>query len=63
MSQGTSGGGGFGSTNAGLIGGVLMILIAVVWFAVGYSAGRIFFYPPVLLILGLVAIVKGLSNR
>lgn len=53
-------GGGFGGTNAGVIGGLLMMVIAVVWFGVGYMyLDRIFFYPPVLLILGLVATVKG----
>jgi len=50
----------FGSINGGVLGGVLMIFIAVVWFVLGMMADRIFFYPPILLIVGLVAIVKGL---
>jgi hypothetical protein len=53
----------FGSLNAGVIGGVLMILIAVVWFVAGFAAGRIIFYPPVLLVIGIGAIFKGLFNR
>jgi hypothetical protein len=53
----------FGSVNAGVIGGVLMILIAVVWFVVGFAAGRIFFYPPILVLIGFGAIIKGLFNR
>jgi hypothetical protein len=51
----------FGSTNAGVAGGVLMILIAVAWFVAGlYYANRIYFYPPILLVIGIAAIVKGL---
>lgn len=42
--------------------GSLMILGAVVWFGVGLAGGVIFFYPPVLFVLGLVAVVKGLVN-
>jgi hypothetical protein len=49
----------FGNVNAGAIGGVLMVLIAVVWFVLGLAAGRIFFYPPFLFIIGIIAIVKG----
>jgi hypothetical protein len=52
----------FGSMNAGVIGGLLMILIAVVWFVVGLAGGIIFFYPPVLAVIGLIAIAKGLSG-
>jgi hypothetical protein len=52
----------FGSVNAGVIGGVLMILIAVAWFVAGFAAGRIFFYPPILVVIGFGAILKGLSN-
>jgi hypothetical protein len=50
----------FGSLNAGVAGGLLMMVIAVVWFVLGLMADRIFFYPPILLVIGLVAVVKGL---
>jgi hypothetical protein len=53
----------FESTNGGVLGGILMNLIAVVWFGAGLAGGRIFFYPPVLLIIGIVAVCKGLFNR
>jgi hypothetical protein len=53
----------FGSVNSGVVGGLLMLIIAAIWFGVGYSAGRIFFYPPILAIIGLVSIVKGLLDR
>jgi hypothetical protein len=52
----------FGSLNAGVIGGLLMILIAVVWFVAGLAAGIIFFYPPILFVLGIVALVKGATG-
>jgi hypothetical protein len=52
----------FGSMNAGVAGGVLMILIAVIWFVAGLAGGIIFFYPPILLVIGLIAIGKGLMG-
>ncbi|MBN2418964.1 MAG: hypothetical protein JXL81_06235 [Deltaproteobacteria bacterium] len=30
----------------GIVGGIAMMSIAVIWFVVGYAAGIIFFYPP-----------------
>jgi hypothetical protein len=44
----------------GVVGGGVMMLIAVVWFAAGWAAGYIFFYPPVLFVIGLFGLVKGL---
>jgi hypothetical protein len=52
----------FGSTNAGVLGGLLMILIAVVWFVLGLAANRIFFYPPILFVIGVIAVIKGLAG-
>lgn len=49
--------------NAGVGGGLLMMLIAVVWFVAGLFAGIIFYYPPILFIIGLVAFFRGLVNR
>jgi|WetSurMetagenome_2_1015567.scaffolds.fasta_scaffold54738_4 hypothetical protein len=48
--------------NAGVLGGIVMIVIAVVWFVVGYAAGRIFYYPPILCIIGIYAVIKGLAT-
>jgi hypothetical protein len=42
-----------------VITGVMMMIGAVVWFVAGWFLGWVFFYPPVLFILGLVAVVKG----
>ncbi len=56
--------GGFAPEKAGVkkgvMGGVVMMVIAVVWFVVGYQAGRIFYYPPVLFLIGLYALIKGI---
>jgi hypothetical protein len=49
----------FGSVNSGVIGGLLMMVIAVVWFVLGLMANRIFFYPPILLVIGLISMIKG----
>lgn len=46
--------------NAGVLGGVLAMVGAVVWFVLGLMADRIFFYPPVLFVLGAIGAVKGL---
>ncbi len=53
----------FGSFNGGVIGGLLMILIAGVWFILGLGFGRIFFYPIFLVIAGVVSIVRGISGN
>jgi hypothetical protein len=37
-----------------------MIVIAVVWFVAGYAAGIFFYYPPILMLIGLYAFFKGL---
>jgi hypothetical protein len=42
--------------------GAGMMLLAVVWFVGGLAAGYIFFYPPILLIIGLVTAVSGLMG-
>jgi len=49
--------------NKGALAGVLMMVIAVVWFVCGLIfLNRIFFYPPVLFIVGLIAFIKGLVS-
>lgn len=45
------------------LGGVAMMVIAVVWFfGALLLADRIFFYPPILFIIGLVTFFKGLFS-
>ena len=46
----------------GVLGGVLMIVIAVVWFVVGWMAGYIYFYPPILFLVGVYALIKGIAT-
>lgn len=50
-----------GGVNMGsVITGLLMMVGAAVWFIGGLVAGIIFFYPPVLFIIGLITFVGGL---
>jgi hypothetical protein len=53
----------FGNANAGVLGGFAMIAIALIWFFGGLAAGIIFYYPPILFIIGGIAVVKGLVSR
>jgi hypothetical protein len=46
----------------GVLGGLAMMAIAVIWFVVGLFFDIIFFYPPILFIIGIVAVVKGLMS-
>ncbi len=46
----------------GVLGGAIMIGIAVVWFFGGLAAGYIFYYPPVLLVIGIYALIKGIRD-
>ncbi len=39
-----------------------MMVGAAVWFFVGLAAGIIFFYPPVLFVLGFIALIKGIMR-
>jgi hypothetical protein len=45
-----------------IITGLLMMVGAVVWFGLGLFAGYIFFYPPVMFVLGFIAIIRGLTG-
>lgn len=49
-----------GSNGGLMLKGVLMMVGAVVWFVIGWQAGFIYFYPPILLVIGLVTFVKGM---
>ena len=44
----------------GMAGGIAMMVIAAVWFGAGWMAGIIFFYPPILFLIGVFALLKGL---
>jgi hypothetical protein len=44
-------------------GGALAILGAIVWFGLGWLAGRIYFYPIFLVFAGIFGIINGLFSR
>lgn len=46
----------------GVVGGLLLMAVAVVWFVGGLMAGWIFFYPPILFIIGLGVLFKGMLD-
>lgn len=48
--------------NMGVVGGLLMIVVAGVWFYLGWRAGYIYFYPPILALIGIGAIINGMSE-
>ncbi len=49
--------------SSGVLGGAAMMLGAVVWFVVGWAAGVIFFYPPILFLIGLFTFVRTVRPR
>jgi hypothetical protein len=49
--------------NVVFYGGLLVIGVAAVWFLAGLAAGLIFYYPPILVVVGLVALVIGITKR
>lgn len=57
---------GFGAERAavskGVLGGIVLLVVAGVWFYVGWQAGYIYYYPPVLALIGVYAIWKGISE-
>lgn len=53
----------FGVKN-GILAGQIAIAVAIIWFIVGFFLlDRIFFYPFVLLVLGIIAWQKGLKRK
>ncbi|HEV3143828.1 MAG TPA: hypothetical protein VGZ47_08100 [Gemmataceae bacterium] len=46
----------------GVIAGVIMMVLAVVWLVVGLMVGWLFWYPPILFVLGIVRIVRSIVS-
>lgn len=46
--------------DAGMMGGLAMMLIGGVWFVAGLYFGLIFWYAPILCVIGLVGFVRGM---
>jgi ribosomal protein S27E len=44
----------------GVMGGFAMMAIAAIWFFAGLYVGLIFYYPPILFVIGLYAVLKGI---
>ena len=51
-----------GSPDGSVVVGILMMVGAVVWFFGGLAFGYIFYYPPILFVLGLISTIKGALN-
>ena len=47
----------------GPLGGIVLMIAAVVWFVVGYAGGYIFYYPPVLFLFGLIGTINALARK
>ncbi len=52
-----------GETPPTVIGGIVAMVIAVIWFVAGLAGGVIFFYPPIMFVLGLLSFLSALFNR
>jgi hypothetical protein len=48
--------------SSSVMGGLLLMVIAVVWFFGGLALNRIFFYPTIMFIIGFVTFFKGLFS-
>ncbi|MBI1831398.1 MAG: hypothetical protein HYR84_08110, partial [Planctomycetes bacterium] len=49
--------------NGGILAGLAAMIIAVVWFVLALVyADRIYFYPPILFIVGLGGVIRGIFN-
>jgi hypothetical protein len=49
--------------DAGILGGIGLMILSVVWFfGALFFLNTIFFYPPILFIVGLIAMVRGFIN-
>lgn len=54
---------GEGTASWGILGGLAAMAGATVWFFAGLALNRVFVYPAVLFVLGLVAVVQGFGQR
>jgi len=52
-----------GMLGAGVLGGLALMAVAVIWFVGGLFAGYIFYYPPFMFIFGFIAMIKGFIRK
>jgi hypothetical protein len=50
------------SISQGVIAGAVMMAVAVAWLVLGLMLGWLFYYPPILFILGIVRIARSILN-
>ncbi|VTR90757.1 Membrane protein OS=Rhodopirellula maiorica SM1 GN=RMSM_00424 PE=4 SV=1 [Gemmata massiliana] len=48
--------------HSGFWGGLLAMVVAVIWFFAGLANDTLYFYPPILFVIGLGAIFKGTTS-
>jgi len=46
-----------------ILSGAGMMVGAAVWFVLGLLGGRIFFYPPIMFVLGAIALINGIAQK
>lgn len=51
------------TVTSGVVFGLLTMLGAAAWFGLGYAAGRIYVYAPILFVIGLVRTVSALAGH
>ena len=49
--------------NSGIVIGILIMVGASTWLVIGLSHGLFFWYPPILFILGVIAMVRGIRQK
>ncbi|MEX2483554.1 MAG: hypothetical protein WED10_03300 [Brumimicrobium sp.] len=47
----------------GIIAGIIVIIGAIVWLGIGLSYQRLFFYPIILFLIGVIALIKGIVKQ
>jgi hypothetical protein len=51
------------ASQSSIVVGALMMVGAIAWFVGGLAVGIIFFYPPILFVLGIAAMVRGFMGQ
>ena len=48
----------------GITAGFMTMFLAIAWFAIGYFyMDRIFFYPPILFVIGIITAIRGVNKK
>ena len=54
---------GFGGINGGVAGGILLMVVAVLWFVGGiFIANKFYFAPPAMFVVGLISMFRGIAS-